>query len=187
MNSQIRSQSLALLVGALNTAPLTGGCTADDSTSSDAGDPASSAKKASDALWTTYWATTMPTSSTCNWPGSRRFGRTLDDAELTALLAATHWWHLSEAAARERHPDPAVLNSDLLTALQLMRQAAQLNPDEDHWPGFIGVLTVHIGPRTNDLNLVAQGAPNLLSWENTLVWRAYFRLAQSPLFGVLGG
>jgi len=159
MKSHDRSHriSFALLVGALATALLAGGCSADDSSSPDGGDPGISARNASDAFWTTYWGNDYAHIADVQSALRAALAESPSDAELTALLAATHWWHVSEAAARERHPDRAVLNSDLPTALQLMQQAAQLNPDEDHYPGFVGVLTVHIGRRTNDLNLVAQG------------------------------
>src|SRR5262245_11207965 len=158
MNSDITSPafSLALLVGALTTAPLAGGCTADDAALPDAGDPAISARSAAETFWNVYWGNDYAGIAGVQSALREAIAQNPNDAELPALLAATHWWHVSEAAARERHPDPAVLSSDLPTALQLMRQAAQLDPDEDHYPGFVGVLMMHIGRRTNDANLVAQ-------------------------------
>jgi len=158
MNSDIPSHalSLAILIGTLSTAPLAGGCSADDSASPDGGDPAIGARKASDAFWNTYWGNDYAHIADVQSELRAAIAENPNDAELTALLAATHWWHVSEAAGRERHPDPAVLNSDLPTALQLMRQAAQLDQDEDHLPGFVGVLMMHVGRFTNDANLVAQ-------------------------------
>jgi hypothetical protein len=160
MNSDNRSRSLsvALLIATSTLAPLAVGCSADASSSPDAGDSAaSSAKTASDAFWNTYWANDYAGIPAVQSALQAALNENPRDANLTALLAATHWWHVSEAAAREKHPDPTVLNGDLPTALQLMNQAAQLDPDEDHYPGFIGVLLVHIGRRTNDQNLVTQG------------------------------
>ena len=130
---------------------------ADATSPADPGDPSISAKSASDAFWNTYWGNDYAGIANVQSALQAALAENPRDAELTALLAATHWWHVSEAAARERHPDQTVLNSDLPTALQLMQQAAQLDPDEDHYPGFIGVLMVHIGRRTNDVNLASQG------------------------------
>src|SRR5215813_8641411 len=156
-DASLPSLSLVLLAATLITAPLAGGCTTDDSSSPDAGDPAISAKKASDAFWTTYWNNDYAHIPDAQSALQAAIAQNPNDAELTALLAAIHWWHVSEAATREQHPDPAVLNSDLPTALALMTRATELDPDEDHYPGFVGVLMVHIGRRTNDLDLVAQG------------------------------
>jgi tetratricopeptide (TPR) repeat protein len=79
-----------------------------------------------------------------------------NSAELYALVGATHWWHAGEAS-RDSRPDPNVLSTDLPTALQLLQRAAQLDPNEDHYPGFIGTTTVHIGRAAGDPNMIAQG------------------------------
>src|SRR5215468_3004718 len=158
MNSNPRFLSFSLLLTSLTLVPLASGCSADAKPSPDAGDQAVIiGKTATDAFWNTYWANDYANIANVQSALRAALNENPRDATLTALLAATHWWHVSEAAARERHPDQAVLNSDLPTALQLMQQAAQLDPDEDHYPGFIGVLMVHIGRRTNDPNLDAQG------------------------------
>jgi len=158
MNSNPRFLSFSVLLTALTLVPLAGGCSADPNSSPDGGGQAAiGGKAATDAFWNTYWANDYANIANVQTALRAALNENPRDARLTALLAATHWWHVSEAAARERHPDQAVLNSDLPTALQLMQQAAQLESDEDHYPGFIGVLMVHLGRRINDQNLVAQG------------------------------
>ena len=148
------STSFLVLAGTLATVLLVAGCTADDGSSpTDAGGAATAA---SAAFWNNYWANGYAHIADVQGELQAALATNPDDAELHALLAATHWWHVSEAA-RDPHPDGPVLNGDLPAALQLMQQATQLDPDEDHSPGFVGVLTVHIGRHTNDLDLVAQG------------------------------
>jgi hypothetical protein len=83
-----------------------------------------------------------------------------DSGELKAFLAATHWWHVSEFH-RDPAPDPAILQQDLPRALQLVQAAAVLAPDDDHLPGFAGVLSVHVGRRAGVPDLVASGERTL--------------------------
>src|SRR5262249_1950593 len=97
------SLSLVLLAATLITAPLAGGCTTDDSSSPDAGDPAISAKKASDAFWTTYWNNDYAHIPDAQSALEAAIAQNPNDAELTALLAAIHWWHVSEAATPDQH------------------------------------------------------------------------------------
>lgn len=79
-----------------------------------------------------------------------------NNPSLLALLGASHWWHAGEAS-RDSHPDSSVLSADLPTAVQLLQRAAQLDPNEDHYPGFVGTTTVHVGQRARDPQLIAQG------------------------------
>jgi hypothetical protein len=78
-----------------------------------------------------------------------------DNGQLHALLAATHFWHAGEAN-RDPHPDPQVLRQDLPEAIRLFRRAAELDPEDDRLPGFIGVTISHAGFRSGDANLIAQ-------------------------------
>jgi hypothetical protein len=79
-----------------------------------------------------------------------------ENPELYTLLAATHFWHVGEST-RDPHPDPAVLQDDMPTAVKLFQKAADLGPDDDHLPGFVGVTTVHAGQLAQDPTLIATG------------------------------
>jgi hypothetical protein len=84
---------------------------------------------------------------------------------LRALLGATHFWHIGEAA-RDPLPNDPVLAQDMAEAVDLFGQALQLDYyarhpigyiNDDHLPGYLGITTVHLGQQRNDLSLIAQG------------------------------
>lgn len=86
------------------------------------------------------------------------------DVTLTALLGATHFWHAGEYT-RDPKPDLTVLQQDMPTAVELFQKALNLDYGQhpigyeynDHLPGFLGVTTVHLGQRTNNAALIAEG------------------------------
>ena len=55
---------------------------------------------------------------------------------LYALLAATHFWHIGEYT-RDSNPNPAVLQADMPTAVQLFTQAMNLDYYSTHPPEYI--------------------------------------------------
>jgi hypothetical protein len=84
---------------------------------------------------------------------------------LFALLGATHFWHVGEAARDENPHDPA-LESDMANAADLFGKSLQLDYyskhpvgyiDDDHLPGYLGITTVHLGQQDSDADLVAKG------------------------------
>jgi hypothetical protein len=133
-------------------------CTEEDAPASDdAGTAAAVARAASDKFWNTYWGNDFVHIADVQSALQSAIDQNPTDGELYALLGATHWWHASEAPARDPHPDMNVLSQDLPTALQLVTKASQLAPDDDHLPGFVGTITVHLGRFSGDDGLVAQG------------------------------
>jgi pterin-4a-carbinolamine dehydratase len=155
-HNRFPSLYFALLFGMLGAA-----CSSDDGATPDAGSPDALAKSASDKFWNVYWSNDYGHIGDVESALEAAIAQKPDEADLYGLLAAAHWWHVSESR-RDPHPDQNVLVKDLPTAVALMQQAAQLDPDEDHYPGFIGVTTVHVGVFTHDANLVSQGDRLLL-------------------------
>jgi hypothetical protein len=87
------------------------------------------------------------------------------NAALYALLGATHFWHIGEYT-RDPKPDPSVLQQDMPMAVQLFQKALDLDYNgqhligyinDDHFPGYLGITTVHAGQMSNNPNLIAQG------------------------------
>ncbi len=139
----------ATLVTACN-----GSNTAD--TAPDVGDPTASQNAAVDTFWRIYHNNDYAHILDAQAALQSAIDQNPNNATLYALLGATHWWHVGEAS-RDLHPDPSTFSTDLPTAVQLLQKAAQLDPNEDHYSGFIGATTVHVGQATRDLNLIAQG------------------------------
>ena len=87
-----------------------------------------------------------------------------ENVTLTALLGATHFWHVGEYR-RDPLPNPTVLAQDMPDAVELFHKALKLDYSphpvgyiyNDHLPGFLGVTTVHLGQATNDSALTAKG------------------------------
>jgi tetratricopeptide (TPR) repeat protein len=88
-----------------------------------------------------------------------------NNATLYALLGATHFWHVGEAA-RDPKPNPNVLLQDMPTAVRLFQKAVDLDyygnhqigyVNDDHLPGYLGITTVHAGQQSNDPSLIAKG------------------------------
>jgi hypothetical protein len=87
-----------------------------------------------------------------------------ENVTLTALLGATHFWHIGEYT-RDPKPDFTVLQQDMPTAVQLFQRALNLDYGRhpigyeynDHLPGFLGVTTVHLGQRPSNPALIAKG------------------------------
>jgi hypothetical protein len=88
-----------------------------------------------------------------------------NNATLYALLGATHFWHVGEAA-RDPKPNQNVLMQDMPVAVHLFEQALNLDYDgnhpigyvnDDHLPGYLGITTVHAGQQINNPSLIAQG------------------------------
>jgi hypothetical protein len=89
----------------------------------------------------------------------------VDNPTLHALLGATHFWHVAEAA-RDPIPNDPVLGQDMSDAVDSFGKALQLDyytqhpigyVNDDHLPGYLGITTVHLGQQNNDPNLIAQG------------------------------
>ena len=137
-------------------ATLIAGCSSNTDTQSDAGDSAVTQKNAVDMFWRVFHNNDYAHIGDAQTALQAAMNENPDNAELYALLGATHWWHVGEAS-RESSPNPSILTTDLPTAVQLLQQAAQLDPNEDHYPGFIGATTVHVGQATGDANLIARG------------------------------
>jgi len=88
---------------------------------------------------------------------------------LHALLGASHFWHIGEAA-RDRIPNDPVLAQDMRDAVDSFGRALQLDYytqhpigyiTDDHLPGYLGITTVHLGQENNDPSLIAQGDQSL--------------------------
>jgi hypothetical protein len=84
---------------------------------------------------------------------------------LHALLGATHFWHLGEAA-RDPIKDDPTLADDMGNAVDLFAKALQLDYysshpigyiNDDHLPGYLGITTFHLGQQRNDPSLMAKG------------------------------
>ena len=88
---------------------------------------------------------------------------------LFALLGATHFWHIGEAARDANPKDPALAEdmpeavNDFGKALDLDYYTAHLIGyiNDDHLPGYLGITTVHLGQMTNDPALIAKGDQTL--------------------------
>src|SRR5713226_4105625 len=130
---------------AITSAALVAGCNASNNADGppDGGAP-TAARAAVDAFWRTYHNNDYAHIAEVQAALQAAIDLNPNNAELHALLGATHWWHVGEAS-RDLHPDPSVLSTDLPTAVQLLERAAQLDPNEDHYSGFIGATTVHVG------------------------------------------
>ncbi len=142
---------------AITSALLVAGCNGPNNADTPPDGGASTAAKAAvDAFWRIYHNNDYAHIADVQAELQAAIDQNPNNAELLALLGATHWWHVGEAS-RDLHPDLSVLSTDLPTAVQLIQRAAQLDPNEDHYPGFIGTTTVHVGQLTRDPNLIAQG------------------------------
>jgi hypothetical protein len=88
---------------------------------------------------------------------------------LFALLGATHFWHIGEAARDATPKDPA-LAEDLPQAVDNFAKALDFDyytkhflgyVNDDHLPGYLGITTVHLGQFANDPALIAKGDQTL--------------------------
>lgn len=87
-----------------------------------------------------------------------------ENATLTALLGATHFWHAGEYM-RDPRPNLGVIQQDMPMAVQLFQSALNFDygPHQtgyeynDHLPGFLGVTTVHLGQGSGDPTLIQKG------------------------------
>jgi hypothetical protein len=84
---------------------------------------------------------------------------------LYALLGATHFWHIGEAA-RDTNPQDPALAQDMPEAVDNFGKALDLDYytkhfigyiNDDHLPGYLGITTVHLGQMTNNPGLTAKG------------------------------
>jgi len=123
--------------------------------SSDNAEPSAS-RAASDLFWSTYHDNGYAQIGDVQAALEKATQVDPNNAELYAYLAATHFWHVGEYR-RDPNPDMAVLQTDMPTAVELFQKAANLDPTEDHLPGFIGVTTVHAGQLARDPALIAKG------------------------------
>ena len=91
------------------------------------------------------------------------------NSTLYALLGATHFWHIGEAA-RDANPRDPALADDMPEAVDNFNKALDLDYytkhsighiNDDHLPGYLGITTVHLGQMTNDPALTAQGDQTL--------------------------
>jgi hypothetical protein len=85
------------------------------------------------------------------------------NAQLYALLGATHFWHIGEYT-RDAHPDLNVLQNDMPTAASLFNKAFHLNyygphpigfVNDDRLPGYWGITMFHTAKQVNDAKLMA--------------------------------
>ena len=88
---------------------------------------------------------------------------------LHALLGATHFWHIGEAA-RDPNPKDPTLGEDMPMAVDNFGMALDLDYytqhfigyiNDDHLPGYLGITTVHLGQMTNDPAVIAKGDQTL--------------------------
>jgi hypothetical protein len=84
---------------------------------------------------------------------------------LYALLGATHFWHIGEAA-RDANPKDPALAQDMPAAVTSFGKALELDYygkhligyiNDDHLPGYLGITTVHLGQMAPNPSLIAQG------------------------------
>ncbi len=88
-----------------------------------------------------------------------------DNPTLYALLGATHFWHVGEAA-RDTVPHDPTLAQDMPNAVDFFGKALQLDYytkhligyiNDDHLPGYLGITTFHLGQQYNDPALLEKG------------------------------
>ncbi len=77
------------------------------------------------------------------------------DPETTLLLGHANLWTLAEFGRDPR--DPSALPSRATDALRYFTEAAQLAPDDQRVPGWLGSIEVAIGNITGNADLLAQG------------------------------
>jgi hypothetical protein len=84
---------------------------------------------------------------------------------LYALLGATHFWHIGEAA-RDTTPHDPTLAQDMSDAVELFRKSLELDYytrhligfiNDDHQPGYLGITTVHLGQQDKNPDVIAKG------------------------------
>ncbi|HEX3437034.1 MAG TPA: hypothetical protein VHT24_09745 [Pseudacidobacterium sp.] len=95
----------------------------------------------------------------------RAIERDPENPTLYALLGATHFWHVGEAA-RDTIPHDPTLAQDLPNAVSFFGKALDLDYytkhligyiNDDHLPGYLGITTVHLGQQYKDQDLIAKG------------------------------
>ena len=88
-----------------------------------------------------------------------------DNPTLYALLGATYFWHVGEAA-RDTVPDDPTLAQDMPNAVDFFGKALQLDyytkhligyVNDDHLPGYLGITTFHLGQQYKDSALMEKG------------------------------
>lgn len=88
-----------------------------------------------------------------------------DNPTLYALLGATHFWHIGEAA-RDPNPHDPALTQDMPAAVMDFGKALALDYygkhligyiNDDHLPGYLGITTVHLGQMTGNADMIASG------------------------------
>ena len=95
----------------------------------------------------------------------RAIERDPDNPTLYALLGATHFWHIGEAA-RDPVPHDPTLAQDMPSAVEYFGKALQLDYytkhligyiNDDHLPGYLGITTFHLGQQYKSPDLMAKG------------------------------
>jgi hypothetical protein len=115
-------------------------------------------------FWTTFHGNDYDSIPAVQAALQAALARDPENVTLTALLGATHFWHVGEST-RDPRPDLNVLQQDMPIAVQLFQKALNLDygPQpigheyNDHLPGFLGVTTVHLGHKLGDPALIAKG------------------------------
>lgn len=126
---------------------------------------AEASKEAIQRFWAVYHGNDYGAIPEAQAALQRAIRRDPDNPTLYALLGATHFWHIGEAA-RDTIPHDPVLAQDMPNAVDLFGKALALDyygkhligyVNDDHLPGYLGITTVHLGQQYNDMDLIAKG------------------------------
>jgi hypothetical protein len=122
-------------------------------------------RKAIERFWAVYHRNDYQAIPRIQEELQRAIERDPDNPTLYALLGATHFWHVGEAA-RDTVPHDPTLAQDMPNAVDFFGKALQLDYytkhligyiNDDHLPGYLGITTFHLGQQYNSADLMAKG------------------------------
>jgi len=154
-----------LLVCLICVAGLEAGSRAESGTDTASNHASGAANAAINRFWTAYHGNDYGAISQVEGELARAIRLNPKNATLYALLGAAHFWHYGEYT-RDPQPNQQVLQQDLPTAVTLFQNALDLDyysphqigyVNDDHLPGYLGIVTVHTGQQFRDPALIAEG------------------------------
>lgn len=156
----------AVLIGLIDVGHMSGTNAGQPIT--DEGDQSNGVSRAAiEKFWTIYHGNDYQEISEAQQELEKAIQSDPNNPTLYALLGATHFWHVAEAARDPNaQADRSVFAQDMPTAAALFQKAVDLDyytPHpigyiyDDHLPGYLGITTVHTGQQYQDPNLIAKG------------------------------
>src|SRR5215467_11716472 len=154
-----------LLVCLICVAGLEAGSRAESGTEMAGNGASAAANAAINRFWTVYHGNDYDAISQVEGELARAIRLNPKNATLYALLGAAHFWHYGEYT-RDHQPNEKILREDLPTALALFQKALNLDyysphqigyVNDDHLPGYLGIVTVHTGQQLRAPALIAEG------------------------------